>query len=139
MESLQDIVRNILTASVFGGIVFFASVVAPVVFKVLDGDDASRFLRTLFPRYYLFLIITAGLAALFSWGEPLQALGLGFISLSTLFVRQVAVPRINAWRDAEMDGDMAAGKKFKAGHRGTVVLNLVQLVIAAAVLVLIAG
>lgn len=139
MELTQEIIRNLLTACVFGSIVFFPSVVAPLVFRVLDGDQASVFLRRLFPRYYLFIIITSGLGAFACWGEPLLALGLGSISLSTMFVREIAVPRINEWRDAEMDGDLAAGKKFKAGHRATVVVNLVQLLIAGAVLAVTAG
>lgn len=140
MELTQEIIRNLLTACVFGSIVFFPSVVAPLVFRVLDGDQASLFLRAMFPRYYLFIIITAGLAALASWGEPAQALGLGAISLSTLYVRNVMVPKINAWRDAEMDeADQEAGEKFKRGHRATVVINLVQLAIAGAVLARVAG
>lgn len=140
MELTQEAIRNLLTACVFGSIVFFPSVVAPLVFRVLDGDQASQFLRALFPRYYLFLIITAGLAAFASWGEPAQALGLGFISLSTLYVREVAVPKINEWRDREMDeGDHEAGRRFKRGHRATVILNLVQLAVAGAILARVAG
>lgn len=140
MELTQEVIRNLLTACVFGSIVFFPAVVAPLVFRVLDGDQASLFLRALFPRYYLFLIITAGLAAFASWGEPAQALGLGAISLSTFYVRDVMVPKINAWRDLEMDeGDQEAAAKFKRGHRATVVINMVQLVIAGVVLARVAG
>jgi len=140
MELTQEVIRNLLTACVFGSIVFFPSVVAPLVFRVLDGDQASQFLRALFPRYYLFIIITSGLAAFSSWGEPAQALGLGFISLSTLYVREVMVPKINAWRDLEMDeGDHEAGKKFERGHRASVVINVIQLVIAGVVLARVAG
>ena len=135
----QDIIRTLLTSCVFGSIIFFPLVVAPVVFKVLDGDEASRFLRVLFPRYYLFLIMFSGFAAFSSWDHPGQAIGLGFISLSTLFVLQVAVPKINEWRDAEMDGDKAAGEKFKKGHRGAVSLHISRLIGAGSVLIMIAG
>ena len=138
MEAIET-VRILLLASLFGGFVFFPSVVAPVVFKVLEGDDASRFLRTLFPRYYLFIIMTSGVAALLSIGLPGQALTLAAISLSTLFVRQVSVPKINAWRDAEMDGDQEAGKKFERGHKATVILNISQLVMTAFVLFAVSG
>lgn len=139
MELTQEVIRNLLTACVFGSIIFFPTVVAPLVFKVLDGDAASDFLRKMFPRYYLYLIITSGLGALACWGEPMQATGLAFICLTTVFVRQVLTPKINEWRDAEMDGDTAAGAKFKRGHRASVVLNLIQLLIAGAVLARVAG
>ena len=41
-----------LTAWV-GSILFFLFGVAPLIFRVLSAEDASRFVRALFPRYYM--------------------------------------------------------------------------------------
>ena len=37
-----------------GVIIFFSAVVAPTVFKSLEERDAGVFLRTFFPKYYIF-------------------------------------------------------------------------------------
>lgn len=117
-----------LAAALLGAMIFFPAVVAPTVFKVLEPDAASRFLRTLFPAYYQFIIVVAGLlvgvGAILSLPIALLALA---ITLSTLWVRQILVPRINGWRDQEMDGDTQAAAKFKYGHRLSVLINLVQM------------
>ena len=48
----------------FGSIVFFSAGTAPVVFRALDEASAGRFLRALFPRYYLVLLFAALVAAI---------------------------------------------------------------------------
>ena len=40
---------------VAGTIVFHSAIVAPAVFRTLDERDASVFLRTIFPKFFLFL------------------------------------------------------------------------------------
>ena len=49
--------------------IIFAQVLltAPVVFKVLDNQNASNFLRKIFPRYYLLLFLITLLALLISY------------------------------------------------------------------------
>ena len=49
--------------------IIFAQVLltAPVVFKVLDDQNASNFLRKIFPRYYLLLFLITLLALLISY------------------------------------------------------------------------
>lgn len=132
---ILDVMTDVLLATLFGGMVFFPSVVAPLVFRVLDTDDAGRFLRALFPRYYAFVIATSGLAA---FGAALANLGHGLVLLlvavSTLVVRQWLVPRINGWRDRSRAGDEAATVYFDRGHRLSVWINMAQMI---AVLVLI--
>ena len=49
--------------------VIFAQVLltAPVAFKVLDDQNASKFLRKIFPRYYLLLFLITLIALLISY------------------------------------------------------------------------
>ncbi|MEL7040730.1 MAG: DUF4149 domain-containing protein [Pseudomonadota bacterium] len=117
-------------ALLLGGMVFFPSVVAPTVFKSLSAEDAGAFLRRLFPTYYVFIIATSllGAAALFS--RPALAITLALIAASTLAVRQILVPKINAWRDQELAGDAAAKRHFALGHRASVIINFAQMVAA---------
>ena len=53
-------------ACLLGGMLFFPSVVAPVVFKALPEEQAGAFLRAMFPRYYSFIILL-GVAACVSY------------------------------------------------------------------------
>ena len=48
----------ILLNLLIGGIIFSHLILTtPVIFKTLDEDAASRFLRAIFPRYYLLIFL----------------------------------------------------------------------------------
>jgi len=128
-------VGAIALSAVFGAMVFFPAVVAPTVFRALEPEAAGQFLRAVFPGYYLFLVLASGVAAVGLYAQPVIALSLALVAASTLAVRQGFVPRINAWRDAELAGDAAAGRKFALGHRVSVLINLIQLGVVLAALV----
>ncbi|SDE36389.1 DUF4149 domain-containing protein [Belnapia rosea] len=122
-------------ALLLGGMVFFAAVVAPLVFTRLPADQAGRFIRQLFPVYYLWLIATAGLAALaLAPARPADALAMALVAALTLWLRQGLMPRINRLSDAAQAGDAAARPRFDRAHRLSVLLNLAQMLVAAAVL-----
>ena len=48
---------NLLCGLVAGTIVFHSAIVAPTVFRTLGERDASVFLRTIFPKFFLFLTL----------------------------------------------------------------------------------
>jgi len=56
-----------------------------------------------------------------------------FLGVSTLWVRQWLLPRINAARDAQLAGDTEAGRRFHRDHKLSVGINLLQLVLLAAI------
>ena len=117
-----------VVAATLGAMLFFAVGVAPTVFQALPIAEAGLFLRTLFPRYYLALIVGSGLAGgLWISSAPLAAAVCWLIALSTLWIRQSLVPRINQLRDAELAGDAAAATRFATLHRVSVIINMVQL------------
>ena len=124
-----------VVAATLGAMLFFAVGVAPTVFRALPIEHAGLFLRTLFPRYYLALIVGSGLAGgLWISSAPLAAAVCWLIALSTLWIRQSLVPRINQLRDAELAGDAAAGTRFATLHRVSVIINMVQLLALVALL-----
>jgi hypothetical protein len=132
---LSQTLGLIATAAVVGAILLFASVVAPTTFAALDAESGQRFLRRVFPRYYLFLIVASGIAsACVIWFHPRLGALLAAIAVSTVVVRQVVMPRINASRDAELAGDVAAAARFRLLHRAAVVVNVLQLLVACVVL-----
>jgi hypothetical protein len=124
---------NAVVLLLLGGMLFFPIVVAPIVFTSLPEVEAGHFLRSMFPRYYLFMITLSALAfALYQVGVGLvlsvPATVCFGVALSTLWVRQSLVPRINDARDAQLSGDATAGTRFDCGHKLSVTINMLQLV-----------
>ena len=125
---------NALVLMLLGAMLFFPSVVAPVVFTSLPEAQAGAFLRSMFPRYYAFMIALSLIAALlflvFSDESAYQAaIVCLFVGVSTLWVRQWLLPRINMARDAQLAGDTEAGRRFDRDHKISVGINLLQLVL----------
>ena len=125
---------NALVLMLLGAMLFFPSVVAPVVFTSLPEAQAGAFLRSMFPRYYSFMIVlslTASLLFLMATAEPAYqaAIVCLVVSVSTLWVRQWLLPRINAARDAQLAGDAEAGRRFDRDHKLSVGINVLQLIL----------
>jgi hypothetical protein len=122
-------------AMLFGGMAFFAACVAPVAFARLPPEWAGRFIRGIFPLYYLWVLGTAAAAAfaLLPIRVP-DALALAAVAAVTAWLRQSLMPRINALSDAAQAGDAAARAAFDRLHGVSVRVNLVQMAVALVVL-----
>lgn len=130
---------NAMVLLLLGGMLFFPVVVAPIVFTSLPELEAGQFLRSMFPRYYLFMIFFSALASgLYQSAADSEANIAAtvclLVALSTLWVRQSLVPRINDARDAQLADDIDAAAKFDRGHKLSVVINMLQLVALVAIL-----
>jgi Domain of unknown function (DUF4149) len=116
-------------AALFGGMLFFAFMMAPLIFLKLPAETAGGFIRQVFPVYYLtaagLAALTAALAAL---GRPVEGAVMALVALGFLLARQILMPRINAARDAQLGGDGTAAARFTRLHRASVILNAVQIV-----------
>ena len=133
-------IAQALVLLLLGGMLFFPSVVAPVVFASLPEAQAGAFLRAMFPRYYVFMIILSLAAAVMYQLSEGAALSVGAlvccaVSLSTLWVRQGLLPRINTARDAQLAGDEKSGDTFERGHKLSVVINMSQLGLLVALII----
>ena len=131
----MSVVLDLVLACLLGGMVFFPIVVAPTVFKVLSGEDASKFLRRMFIGYYRYIIIGSMLAAGLLVRDPPAAAAMVAIAASTAYVLFAYMPKLNQWRDAELAGDAEAGQKFATGHRVTVILNMIQMLVILGILI----
>jgi hypothetical protein len=118
-----------------GGMVFFAALVAPIVFRVLPPEEGGRFIRTLFPRYYLWVLgcSAAAAVALFPLSKPDAGIMAAVAGLAW-WLRQSLMPRINALSDRAKAGDAEAKRAFDRAHRLSVIANLLQMIAAATVL-----
>ena len=127
----------IFHAAIIGFMVFFSAVVAPSVFKTLSQKAAGAFLRVLFPRMFIFGLILSLLAAAAAAYGGFAHTALLSIFISTGFVLNafVVTPIINRQRDAMLEGDATAGKKFKQFHFVSVAIFLVQLTASSYIVV----
>ena len=135
MESFLAAVALVALALHAGGMVFFAATIGPVAFTALPAEMAGRFIRAIFPVYYLFVFGTAAAAAVALF--PIAAVDGGLIALSaaaTLWLRQVLMPRINVVSDARNAGVDGAAAEFARLHRLSVVANLFQMLLGLALL-----
>lgn len=116
------------SATLFGGMMLFSFGFAPLVFKTLDVGEAGRMLRQAFPWYYLFVLVIAALgAALMLSVDQSSSLVMATIASIALYARQGLMPQINAARDQQVVGNLAANKRFARLHGVAVLLNVIQL------------
>ena len=127
----------IFHAAIIGFMVFFSAVVAQSVFKTLSQKAAGAFLRVLFPRMFIFGLILSLMASSVAAYDGVAEMALLSIFISTGFVLNafVVTPIINKQRDAMLEGDENAGKKFKQFHFVSVAIFLVQLITSSYIVV----
>ena len=116
----------ILCYSLVLGIIFTQVLLtAPVVFKVLDDQSASKFLRKIFPRYYLllFLIILIALLISFLFFEDFDVY-LALTAAIFALIGFMIIPITNSARDRGWE------KLFKWLHNLSVFSTLIIMIIA---------
>jgi hypothetical protein len=124
------------TAILLGAMLFFSAVVTPVAFKALEGDTISKYLRALFPHYYLVIIVCGVVAALAlaSQAQPVPAALLALVAGFALLMRQAVLPRLDALRAGRAAGEPVATRQFKRLHGLSMAVNLAQIVAVATAL-----
>lgn len=60
----MTVIALLVSSLLFGGMILYSFGFAPLVFSALPMDVAGKLLRHTFPNYCLFVIATAGVAAL---------------------------------------------------------------------------
>jgi hypothetical protein len=126
---MAHLIAILATAFTFGGMVFFAAVMAPLVFAKLPGPSASAFIREVFPVYYLVMAGATALAALLATQvAQADAVVLATVSIGFLYGRMGLLPRLDQARHQIGANDPSAAARFRRLHRGSTVLNAVQLI-----------
>jgi Domain of unknown function (DUF4149) len=136
LRRAADIAAAALLGAGLGVQVFLSFLVAPLTFRLIDRTLAARVVTGLFPAYYLFGIVTTGLALLLVLGlgvaegrSPSRWAAASLLALmlaGTVYAGQVLVPEAQAVRvraEAARPGDPAP-MEFRRMHRFAVAVNI---------------
>ena len=121
---MENFIQNIIAISL-GMMIFFSFVLAPMIFKILDAENAGKFVRKIFPYYYFVNLIFLSIAAILfflvnSLSKDLYIILL--LALSFVFAQFILMPLINKLKDNNQE------KKFKYSHGFSVVINFAQMI-----------
>ena len=128
---------NFFIAILLGSMIFFMAVVSPSVFATLSSNASSKFLRTIFPRMFLFGLIITVLSLIFSYlsGNILNSVLLIIVAISFIINRNYLTHKINDFRDKELEGDKKASSSFKYMHLVSVLLFVLNFIILIGIII----
>ena len=128
---------NFLLAVLIGSMIFFMAVVSPSVFATLSTNASSKLLRTIFPRMFLFGFIIAILSLVICYisGNILNSILLIIVAMSFIINRNYLTPKINDFRDKELEGDKKASSSFKYMHLLSVLLFVLNFIILIGIVI----
>ena len=113
---------NLLCGLVAGTIVFHSAIVAPTVFRTLDERDASVFLRTIFPKFFLFLTFINVVNVLLALIDgQFGVMVMAAISAVLMGIAYGIIPMTNRSRDEGLQ------QRFSQLHRVSVLLTVAVL------------
>ena len=121
---MENLTQNIIAISL-GMMIFFSFVLAPMIFKILDAENAGKFVRKIFPYYYFVNLISLSVAVILFY--LISSLSVEFyitliLALSFIFAQFILMPLINKLKDNHQE------TKFKYAHGFSVVINFVQMI-----------
>ena len=127
-----------LVTILIGSMIFFMAVVSPSVFATLSTNASSKFLRTIFPRMFLFGFIIALLSLILSYisANNLNSILLVIVAVSFFINRNYLTPKINNLRDKELEGDQKASSNFKYMHLLSVLLFILNFIILVSIVII---
>ena len=116
-------IQILISGLICGVILFQTAIVAPSVFKILKPENAGPFLRSIFPKLFMFvaLLSSAGLILSLVSGTDISIYVYAF-SLIFMSICYYIVPMTNQARDSGDD------KTFRNLHTISVVLTMLVLI-----------
>ena len=113
----------LISGLICGVILFQTAIIAPSIFKVLSPDNAGPFLRTIFPKLFMFVAVLSLAGFVLSLiSSNTSGLIVFFGSLLFMLICYYIVPMTNRARDAGNDN------AFKRLHTVSVVLTMIVLI-----------
>ena len=122
---MENLTQNILAISL-GMMIFFSFVLAPMIFKILDPENAGKFVRKIFPYYYFVNLVFLSVAVVLFF--MVSSFSINFyitlaLVFSFVFAQFILMPLINRLKDNNQE------KKFKYAHGFSVVINFAQMIL----------
>ena len=121
---MENLIQNILAISL-GMMIFFSFILAPMIFKILDQENAGKFVRKIFPYYYfanLFFLSAAVILLILISKINFEFYILISLVISFIFAQFILMPVINKLRDSNKES------KFKYAHGFSVIINFLQMI-----------
>jgi len=119
----------LVTALLFGGMVLYSFGFATFILAAFPADLARTAIRRAFPHFYVFVLITATVAAVLLWSsDRTSATLLAIIAITTIPTRQFLMPAINRATDS------GAKRLFDRLHKVTVFITISHMVMSGVVL-----
>ena len=120
---MENLIQNIL-AICLGMMIFFSFVLAPMIFKILDAENAGKFVRKIFPYYYIVNLVFLLIAIILFY--VISSISIKFyitlaLAISFIFAQFILMPLINKLKDNNEE------KKFKYAHGTSVAINFIQM------------
>ena len=129
---------NFLLTILIGSMIFFMAVVSPSVFATLSTNASSKLLRRIFPRMFLFgfIITILSLVLCYISSNILNSILLIIVAMSFIINRNYLAPKINDFRDKELEGDEKASSSFKLMHLLSVLLFILNFFILISIIII---
>ena len=121
---MDNLIENII-AICLGMMIFFSFIMAPLIFKILDQENAGKFVRKIFPYYYFINLVFLLFAAIFFLlisEVNFEFYIITILIISFLFAQFVLMPLINKLKDNNKE------TKFKFAHGISVIINFFQII-----------
>ena len=121
---MDSLIQSIV-AICLGMMIFFSFILAPMIFKILDPENAGKFVRKIFPYYYFVnLVFLSIVVILFLLNSIINFEFYIIVSLviSFIFAQFILMPFINKLRDNNEEN------KFKYAHGFSVAINFLQMI-----------
>tara|TARA_B100001029_G_scaffold176249_1_gene178901 strand:- start:206 stop:592 length:387 start_codon:yes stop_codon:yes gene_type:complete len=121
---MENLIENII-AICLGMMIFFSFIMAPLIFKILDQENAGKFVRKIFPYYYFINLVFLLFAAIFFLlisEVNFEFYIITILIISFLFAQFVLMPLINKLKDNNKE------TKFKFAHGISVIINFFQII-----------
>ena len=125
---ISNHVIKFLLPFLVGSLIFFSAIIAPNTFLVLDDKSARKFIRSIFPKLYLWsLVICLILTLLMFFNNKFYGFVLLIVSFGFFFSRQYLTKWINDVSDLKNKKEIDE-KRFKKLHKLSVFIFLSQIV-----------
>lgn len=121
-----------LTSIILGIMIFFSFVVAPSTFRFLNEEYSRKFIRGIFPLYYLLnLTISLITVLIIAYLGDFSIKFYLMLSVCILFLVSnfILMPLINKFKDRGKE------KNFKISHFISVVINFIQMMFLIIILI----
>ena len=125
---ISNHVIKFLLPFLIGSLIFFSAIIAPNTFLVLDDKNARKFIRSIFPKLYLWsLVICLILTFMMFFNNKFYGFVLLIVSFGFFFSRQYLTKWINNASDLKNKKEIDE-KRFKKLHKLSVFIFLSQIV-----------